>query len=379
MTARVALIGAQGHGLWHRREIARRQEAGLLRLVGLCDVAGVTGAEEAPIPPGVGIFAEHGAMLRETRPDAVVVCTPPHTHLPIAVDVLCAGADLLLEKPPVLTVAEHRTLLRVLTETGRACQVGFQALGSAALEELRSAIAAGRLGRVTGISAAAAWQRDDAYWRRSRWAGRRMLDGRPVLDGVLANACAHAVMQALATATAVSGDDPPVAIEVERYRCRDIEVDDTACMRLTLQSGLSIVVALTLCAEEFVPGEIQVHGTDGRSVLEYPTDRLDGRPVPGRVSLLDNLLAHRADRAGVRLIAPLASTAMFTAVQEAVQAGPPPDRVDERHLTVSGETVTLRGVNAAVRAAAEDGVLFSELDVPWATKPSRAAPERPDD
>jgi predicted dehydrogenase len=178
---------------------------------------------------------------------------------------------------------------------------------------------------------------------------------------------------------AVAGDDPPVAVEVERYQCRDIEVEDTASMRVTLHSGLSIAVAVTLCAEEFVPGEILVHGTEGTAVLEYPTDRLDGRLVPGRVSLLDNLLAYRADPAGTELLVPLARTEPFTALQAAVQAGPPPDRIEARHLDVDGGTVTLRGVNAAVRAAADTGALFSELDVPWATKPHRTVPERPGD
>ena len=60
-------------------------------------------------------------------------------------------------------------------------------------------------------------------------------------------------------------------------------------------------------------------GTGGQAVLEYPTDRLRlpgdvaTRRVPGRLGLLENLLAHRADPAGVPLIAPLARTAPFTA------------------------------------------------------------------
>ncbi len=75
---------------------------------------------------------------------------------------------------------------------------------------------------------------------------------------------------------------------------------------------------MTLCGEDFVPGEITVTGTAATAVLEYPTDRLrcpadPARAVPGRVDLLDNLLAHRGDPA-VALVAPLARTAPFTAV-----------------------------------------------------------------
>src|SRR5205814_3459902 len=104
-------------------------------------------------------------------------------------DALRAGADVLLETPPVLTRAEHDALSGVLAESGRTMQVGFQALGSAALTRLLEAIDAGRLGTVTGVAAAGAWWRPDSYWTRSAWAGQR------AIDGALVNAFAHAVMQ----------------------------------------------------------------------------------------------------------------------------------------------------------------------------------------
>ncbi|MEV4755666.1 Gfo/Idh/MocA family oxidoreductase [Micromonospora sp. NPDC049559] len=379
--ARVALVGANGHGRWHRRLIESLRAAGRLELVALVDVAPVRPEPDAPVTAEV--YADHREMLRSARPDVVVICTPPHTHLPIALDALASGADLLLEKPPVLSLAEHRTLADALTASGRACQVGFQALASAALAELAAAMTEGRLGTVTGISTLACWQRSDSYYARSPWAGRRTLDGRPVLDGALANPLAHAVMQCLALAAVAEGRDPvrPELVELERYRTRPIEVDDTATLRVTLGSGLPVVAAVTLAGEEFVAGEVVVHGTLGRAVLEYPTDRLrlpgdpELREVPGRVSLLANLLDHRADPAGVPLIAPLARTAGFTAVLDAIGAAPEPALVAGDRVVPAGDpperVLSIRGVNAALRQAAERLALLSELDVPWAVPPHR--------
>ena len=378
---RVALIGANGHGLWHRRQIAPLHDAGELRLVGLVDVRPVEPAPDAPVPDGVQVDTDHRRMLAQTRPDVVVICTPPYTHLPIALDALAAGADLLLEKPPVLSLDEHRRLTAALAEHGRVCQVGFQALGSAALANLIAAAAGGRLGRVTGISTVASWQRDDAYYRRSPWAGRRTVDGRPSLDGALANPLAHATMQCLAVAAAVD-PSPPVLVELERYRVRPIEVDDTASMRITLDSGLAIVAAVTLAGEEFIPGEVLVHGTAGAAVLEYPTDRLrlpgerSMRPVPGRAGLLENLLAHRRDPSGVPLIAPLARTEAFTALLEVVQDAPEPcllgpDRTVATGVAGADRVLTIEGVNAVVRRGAAELALFSEQEVPWAVRPYR--------
>ncbi|MGC4892486.1 Gfo/Idh/MocA family protein [Micromonospora sp. DT31] len=375
---RVALVGANGHGRWHRRVIAPLHAAGLLRLVALVDVRQVQVEPDAPVPPRARIFTDHREMLAASRPDVVVICTPPHTHLPIALDALDAGADLLLEKPPVLDLAGHRTLLAAAAAAGRAVQVNFQALGSAALTELTDALAAGRLGPVTGVATVAAWQRPDAYYARSPWAGRRSVDGRPTLDGALANPLAHALMQCLAVAASVTGAPVrPARIEVERYRVRPIEVDDTTVLRLTPHAGPPVLAALTLAAEEHVAGEVLVTGGRGRAVLEYPTDRLclpgdpGPRPVPGRRGMLANLLDHRAY--GTPLAAPLARTGPFTAVLDALRAAPEPTLLGGDLVRTRGDgpdlVRMLRGIGAVLRTAAETGALPSEAGVPWAVRP----------
>jgi len=377
---RVALTGASGHGLWHRREIDRLRRLGRVELVGLCDVRPIESYPDAPAPADLPAFNCHLALLQAVRPDVMIVCTPPHTHLEMAGDALAAGADVLLEKPPVMNLAQHAELTHAVTESGRALQVGFQALGSAALAELVEAVSAGRLGDITGIAAVASWQRSDAYYGRSPWAGRRLLDGRAVLDGALANPLAHALMQCLAVAAAAAGKPvQPGVVEVELYRTRPIEVDDTACLRATMDPGPSILAAVTLCGEEKIEGEIIVSGTAGTAVLEYPTDRLrlpgeDAlREVPGRVSLLENLLDHRADPAGVPLIVPLARTTPFTTLLEAIGEVPSPADVDPTHVTTVGESPerinVITGVNAALREAGRRLALLSELGVPWAMPP----------
>ena len=372
MTATVALIGANGHGRSHRRRIGELEAAGIVRLVGLADVRPIE--PDPPVPAGARAFTDHRELLARTRPDVVVICTPPHTHLPIALDALDAGCDLLLEKPPVPTRAAHATLHAAVLAAGRACQVGFQALGSRAAQTLFDAVAAGRLGALDSVATVASWRRDDAYYARAPWSGRRVVDGRPVLDGALVNPLAHAVMQSLAVAAA-AGAGEPVRLEAERYRTRDIEVDDTAFARITFGDGLRMLAAVTLAGEDFIAGEVIVTGRAGRAVLEYPTDRLDLPGLtgpPGRVDLLENLLAHRADRAGVALVAPLERTADFTAVVQAL-TGPGADApalIDDSFIAPVGEgpgrVQVVTGIDAVLREAAESLKLPSESGVPWA-------------
>ncbi|WP_433718295.1 Gfo/Idh/MocA family protein [Actinoplanes sp. CA-051413] len=372
MTATVALIGANGHGRSHRRRIAELERTGSVRLVALADVQAID--PEPPVPPGVAVFNDHRELLAAATPDVVVICTPPHTHLPIALDALAAGCDLLLEKPPVPTVEAHATLQAAVLSSGRSCQVGFQALGSLAAQTLFDAVHAGRLGAIECVATVASWRRDDAYYARAPWSGRRVVDGRPVLDGALVNPLAHAVMQSLAVAAA-AGAGEPVLLEAERYRTRDIEVDDTAFARITFRGGLRMMAAVTLAGEDFIAGDVIVTGSAGRSTLEYPTDRLDlpGITAPaGRIDLLENLVAHRRDRAGVALVAPLERTAAFTAVVQAL-TGPgaaPPTLIDDTFVEAVGSgperVQVIPGINAVLREAAETLKLPSESGVAWA-------------
>ena len=370
MTTTVALIGANGHGRWHRRRIAEVEAAGLVRLVALADVRPLE--PDPPVPPGVPVFTDHRELLAETGPDVVVICTPPHTHLPIALDAIAAGCDLLLEKPPVASLAAHHTLTASLSAAGRACQVGFQALGSAAWQRFRDSLPG--LGELGGITATASWQRDDAYYVRSPWAGRRVVAGRPVIDGALVNPLAHAVMQALASAQAV-GAGRPRHLAAERYRVRPIEVEDTAFARITFESGLTVMIAVTLAGEDFIAGEIAARGPAGRAVLEYPTDRLalpgDAEPqrIEGRADLLTNLVDHRED--GTPLLVPLAVTADFTTVLEAMTVPdvPMPHLLDDSAVLTEGPKRTIPGINDLLRKVVETMALPSEMGVPWAVRP----------
>ena len=372
MTVKVALIGANGHGRSHRRRIAELERTGSVRLVALADVQAID--PDPPVPSGAAVFTDHRELLAAATPDVVVICTPPHTHLPIALDALAAGCDVLLEKPPVPTVEAHVTLQAAVRSSGRSCQVGFQALGSLAAQTLFDAVRAGRLGTIGNVATVASWRRDDAYYARAPWSGRRLVDGRPVLDGALVNPLAHAVMQSLAVAAAAEAGEP-VLLEAERYRTRDIEVDDTAFARITFSGGLRLLAAATLAGEDFIAGEVIVTGSQGRGVLEYPTDRLDlpgSTGPPGRIDLLENLVAHRRDRAGVALVAPLERTAAFTAVVQAL-TGPgaaPPALLDDSFVEPVGagpeRVQVIRGINAVLREAAGTLKLPSESGVAWA-------------
>ena len=374
--ARVAVVGIHGHGSTHVRNAQALQQNGLCELVAVADLRP---PEPATVGPDVGVFSDLATLLASTLVDIVIVCTPIHTHRQLAEAAMRAGADVLLEKPPVPTMAEFEHLLALCVETGRSCQIGFQSLGSQAVSALAVAVSAGTLGDVRSISTRCAWIRSVEYFGRSRWSGHRELDGVPVMDGVLSNPFAHAVATALRVDGSTRVEDV-LTVETDLFRANDISSDDTSTVRVTTRRGTTLLFAATLCAPVVDTPAVIIGGTAATATLSYTTDQVSltgpsGEPLTsdlngqyGRDNLLSNLIEHRADPA-VPLVADVRETGAFTAVLEALRLAPepapiPPSCVEWRQDEF-GRHAVVDGVRDWIRLAAERGQTFTELGAPW--------------
>lgn len=370
----VVLAGARGHGAWHLENLRRLSATGLVRLAGICDTAALAPGEPAGFPePARG--TDLGELTARTGAGIVIVCTPIHTHTDLALAAAAQGAHVLLEKPPAPSYAAYERLVAGVEASGRACQIGFQSLGSHALAAVRTLVADGAIGAVRGIGAAGNWVREEHYFRRAAWSGRRRIGATDVVDGVLTNPLAHAVATALALDGTERAEDVG-AIELELFRANAIEADDTSALRLRTARGTVVTVTATLCAERNTEPYVVVHGDRGRVTFWYKHDRVLLQRAGhgpqerryGRTDLLENLVAHV--RHGEDLLVPPHATGAFMKVVEAVRTAPDPvPLLPDAWRTEPGERSARRvvtGVDAMVSAGAERLALFSELGAPWA-------------
>jgi len=370
--ARLILVGVGGYGLVHAERIAKLQARDVVHLV-----AAVDPIRNAPPPviAGTPMFTTLPDALAVTGPvDVVVVAAPIGEHARLAEQAMSAGADVLLEKPPVAAMADFLRLLDVERATGRVVQVGFQSLGSSGPRALRED--AFGIGSIRKVTAMGAWSRSIGYWKRSPWAGRRSLEGQPVVDGVVTNPLAHATATALAVVGCRTLEDV-TKVETDLYRANAIESDDTSVVRISTSTGMTVTCAFTLCADEQEAPVVEVEGSRGRAVFRYTEDRLDLEVDGGtrtvtltRDDLLENLLAFRQD--GSPLLVPLGSTGAFMRVLDAVAAAEEPLPIDPRFVTWTGEGDDRRPVVDEVehwlRRVVETGQTFTELGVPWARR-----------
>ncbi len=364
---RVGIAGVHGHGRGH---VDVALALGGVALVAVADPRG--GGE---VPDEVAVFDDALTMIARADLDIAVLSTPIPTHVPLATAALQAGAHVLLEKPPVTSVAAHEMLRAVERATGRSVQVGFQSLGSGGVQAAREVIASGEIGALRHLGAVGLWARSAQYWTRARWSGHRILEGQVVADGAATNPLAHAVATALAIAGAREASDV-VGVDLDMYRAADIETDDTGTLRVHTAAGVPILAALSVTSPRRHEPYVLLRGTRGHARYYYTLDVLqvqrDGEPLPrtsahSRTGLLADLAAHARGESPLRV--PLAATGAFTAVLEAIVGGPAPRIIPARAYTEQtrdGEDFrVVRDVEEHSARAAWEASLFREIGAPW--------------
>lgn len=93
-------------------------------------------------------YRDFREILARKDIDAVVVATPDHWHVPIALAAARAGKDTYVEKPLGVTVEECLAAKRVFAQTGRIFQYGTQQRSSAHCRFGCELVRSGRIGKV---------------------------------------------------------------------------------------------------------------------------------------------------------------------------------------------------------------------------------------
>lgn len=266
---RAAVIGCGTIAVVHLEAI---KNLGGAELVGVCDTDAGR-AEEAGRTYGVPWFTGHRELLEAVRPDVVHVCTPHDQHVPVALDCLEAGVNVLLEKPVAATVEEAE---RLIDAAGRhpELKVGvcLQNRYNAATRAARGLLGSGGLGAVRGASATLLWHRGPEYYEARPWRGRKRESG----GGVLINQAIHT----LDLLEWLLGDVTGVHGHTGRYGLDGlVDVEDTASVLLDHAGGARSVLFATNTNATDSPVTIEIVAE--RAVLRIQGDltvtHLDGR------------------------------------------------------------------------------------------------------
>lgn len=258
---RVGLIGCGKVGSLHAAAVRSIPEA---ELVAVCDVSGER-AEAFAERYGGRPFTDVDAMLREGKPEAVLIGTPHPLHTAAAVKAAEAGVHVLVEKPMASTLADCDAMIAA-AHGGAGVKLGVvsQRRWYEPVARVKQAIDAGKIGRpALGVFTMYSW-REATYYQSDPWRGRWDTEG----GGVLVNQSAHHLDMLLWFLG-------PVA-EVFGYWANvnhpTVEVDDTAVAVLRFRNGGLGAIVTSVSQKPGIRSTIHVHGTSGASV-GVETDR----------------------------------------------------------------------------------------------------------
>jgi predicted dehydrogenase len=198
------------------------------------------------------------AILDDPTLDAVLILTPPNTHLELASRAARAGKHVLLEKPLEIASDRAERLVATCRDAGVTLGVVFQHRFRPAAERLAALIGDGSLGDIVGCSTTIRLWRPQAYYDEP---GRGTLarDG----GGVLMTQGIHTIDLMLSLAGPVA----EVAGFTATTPVHRMETEDLACAAVRFASGALGVIDATTAAYPGFPERIELACTRGTASL----------------------------------------------------------------------------------------------------------------
>ncbi|KAK9380006.1 quinate utilization oxidoreductase [Kockiozyma suomiensis] len=168
-----AVIGAGLIGPRHARTVAADPDAELVAIVD-------------PMPGGAKLASElstaHYKSIADLvaspdKPDAAIICTPNHTHVPVATELSDAGINILIEKPFSTDIPSGKNLLEHLGKTGVTALVGHHRRFNPYMVAAKKIVDSGKIGTIIAINGIWTLYKPDDYfqppteWRQSSTGG----------------------------------------------------------------------------------------------------------------------------------------------------------------------------------------------------------------
>lgn len=249
-------------------------------LVAVCDLNLAAAKEVASrfgIPRAYGNIEE---MLSTEKPDLVDICTPPKTHVRLAVEAMRHGCHVLVEKPMALTVADCDQIVQASKDYGLKVCVAHSDLFYEPFIKARRMVENGAIGRVRGMRIFLSTPTDYMTSRPEHWAHK--LPG-----GVIGETGPHIVYMTLAFIPNIRTVNVDALKVMHDYPWSSFED-----YRINLIGDEAISSATVVYTTEQWAAKVEILGDTGFLMLDLESmnvvhyKRTELKPAPVGLSLL---------------------------------------------------------------------------------------------
>lgn len=147
-------VGGQGKANWSKM-INQKDPKWNENIVALCDVDDNRAADGFKVMPNAKRFKDYRVMFDQMHKeiDAVMVCTPDHSHFPAAMAAMQLGKHVIVEKPLAHNIWQLRTLQKAAKHYNVITQMANQGRATNGIRLVKEWYEAGLLGNVTEVIA----------------------------------------------------------------------------------------------------------------------------------------------------------------------------------------------------------------------------------
>lgn len=239
----VLLVGINGYGQTYLRELLsdKYDNAYLAGAISTNPKRSNYYAEikqrEIPICGSIEEFYKHH------KADLTIISTPIHLHKEQSIFALENGSNVLCEKPTTANPKDINEMVKARDRTGKFLAIGFNWSFTPQTQKLKSDILNGKFGKTKRLKTIVQWPRNNDYYNRSSWAGKKYSpDGDMIFDSVANNAAAHYLHHLFY----LTGDTIETSAQIdeltaELYKVNDIETFDTCTVKIKTTSNTDIL------------------------------------------------------------------------------------------------------------------------------------------
>jgi len=254
---RVAVVGCGSIGSRHARNL---RTLGVAH-VALCDLDAKRAATLAAELGDAPVTTDLDALLGGHRPEIVLVCTPPASHLAVARRAIEAGAHVFCEKPLAPSLDGVDDLVARAAARQRVLMMGMCYRFHAGLRRVRRRLGKRVVGRVlTGQLWAGQFLPDWHPWAdyRREYSAQRRLGGGVLLDSI----------HAFDTVRWLLGEPVEVIGMVAKVSDLQIDTEDVASAILRLAGGAVVQVHVDYL-QRHGQHRLEIVGSEGTLVWDF--------------------------------------------------------------------------------------------------------------
>lgn len=233
----------------------------------------------------VNRYTDVGAMLDREVLDSVHICTPPHTHVAVAEQILGESVPVLIEKPAAPSTEAVARLMEIADETDTLASVVHNRLFRPYVQEALASVGRGDIGDVVAVTMMFAQPQDLTETERGEWVFD--LPGGEIGEGI--------VHQAYLPLAFVDGLGDVHCVVTQNHADYDDPIEfDGLSIQATDATG-DRLVTITILTDSISKDVLYVYGTDGALQMDFTrmgtfrnSTNLEENPMTPTSYLTDN-------------------------------------------------------------------------------------------